>query len=65
MPAPEPQNPRFLTVQQAAEMLNVSVALVYQLVSKREIEHLRIGINRGTIRIPEEEIDRYKKGRER
>ena len=63
MPSPDPPIFRFLTFLQAAEKLKVSVALVYQLVSRREIEHLRVGIGRGTIRIPEAEIDRYKKGR--
>jgi excisionase family DNA binding protein len=48
MPSPAPPIFRFLTVPQAAEILNVSVALVYQLVSRREIEHLRVGIGRGT-----------------
>ena len=44
------RNPEFLSVQQAAEQLSVSVALVYRLVAGRAIEHVGIGVGRGTIR---------------
>jgi excisionase family DNA binding protein len=48
-----------LTVAQAAQRLHVSIAMVYRLVTDREMEHIRVGIGRGTIRIPASEIDRY------
>ena len=58
------RNPEFLSVQQAAEQLSVSVALVYRLVAGRAIEHVRIGLGRSTIRIHAEEIKRYIASRE-
>ncbi|MBM4093525.1 MAG: helix-turn-helix domain-containing protein [Planctomycetes bacterium] len=58
------QSPEFLSVQQTAEQLSVSVALVYRLVADGAIEHVRIGVGRGTIRIHAEELKRYLASRE-
>jgi excisionase family DNA binding protein len=52
------------SVKQAAQKLACSVALVYQLCSKRLLRHVRIGVGRGKIVIPEEAIAEYLKGRE-
>jgi excisionase family DNA binding protein len=50
-----------LTVKQAAARLAVSPSLVYALVAERRLEHLRIGLKRGVIRIPEEAIEEYRR----
>ncbi len=53
-----------LSVKEVAERLNVSLGTVYALVSKGTIKAFRIGIGRGTLRIPEESLDAYLKGAE-
>lgn len=55
---------RVLTVKQAALSLGVSPTLVYALVEARKIRHERYGLGRGTIRIPEDALDEYRKSRE-
>ncbi len=50
-----------LTVKQAAERLNCSPSLVYELCAKGRIRHARIGFRRGTIRIAEEAIAEFLK----
>ncbi len=50
-----------LSVKQAAERLGVSAALVYALCAKNRIRHERHGLGRGTIRIPEEALNEYRK----
>lgn len=50
-----------LTVKKAAEALGVSTGLIYAMVSARKIDHVRIGLGRGIIRIPEEAIEEYRK----
>jgi excisionase family DNA binding protein len=59
METPSPDPIRLLTVEEVAALLSVSVALVYRMVAQRELEHVRVGIGRGKILIPESEIDRY------
>jgi excisionase family DNA binding protein len=51
-----------LTVKEAAEQLRISAALVYALCAAKKIRHERHGIGRGTIRIPPEALDEYRKG---
>ena len=51
-----------LTVKQAAERLGVSQALVYALCEQKRIRHERHGLGRGTIRIPEDALEEYRKG---
>ncbi len=50
-----------LTVKQTAEILGVSTGLIYAMVSARKIDHVRVGLGRGIIRIPEEAIEEYRK----
>ncbi len=50
-----------LSVKQAAERLGVSPALVYALCAKNRIRHERHGLGRGTIRIPEDALNEYRK----
>lgn len=45
-----------LTVKNAAEILNISSALVYALCAQGSLEHERYGIGRGTIRISEQAL---------
>jgi excisionase family DNA binding protein len=49
----------FLTVRQVAERLSVSRATVYGLVSSGALVCSRIGVGRGTIRISENELERF------
>lgn len=53
--------PPQLTVRQAAERLGVSPGLVYQLCAAGKIRHERHGIGRGTIRIPDDAIEEYRR----
>jgi excisionase family DNA binding protein len=50
-----------LTVKKAAERLNVSPSLVYALIAGRKLGHIRVGLKRGVIRIPEEAIEDYRR----
>lgn len=53
-----------LTVLEAAELLRVSPATVYALVSRKMIRHERVGLSRrGKIVIPEDAIEEYRLGR--
>jgi excisionase family DNA binding protein len=49
----------FLRVKEVSERLGVSAGCVYQLVHCGELEHIRVGVGRGTIRIPEESLATY------
>lgn len=53
-----------LSVRVAAERLGVSRSLVYALVAANKIRHERHGLGRGTIRIPEDALEDYRKGAE-
>ena len=48
-----------LTVDQAAERLNVSVKTVRNLIRSGKLGHYRIGTGRGVIRISEEALDQH------
>jgi excisionase family DNA binding protein len=48
-----------LTVQQAAERLNVRPSTVYALCAGRKLPHARLGVGRGTIRIDEADLEDY------
>ena len=49
-----------LTVKQAAEILGkVSPQTVYALCERKLLGHVRIGVGRGAIRIPQSAIDSY------
>jgi excisionase family DNA binding protein len=48
-----------LTVKGAAQILNVSPALVYALCTQGAIEHERYGLGRGTIRISDQALSEY------
>jgi len=47
---------KFLTVKETAEMLNVSVSLVYSLCNRRELPCIRLG---RAIRIPSSQIQQH------
>jgi excisionase family DNA binding protein len=59
---------KLLSVREAAERLNVSRNTVYSLCETGELQHRRIGVGRGCIRIAEEDfaeyLERKKVGRE-
>ncbi|MBI3408978.1 MAG: helix-turn-helix domain-containing protein [Planctomycetes bacterium] len=42
-----------LTVKQVAQRLGISAATVYALCNRRLLSHIRIGLGRGTVRIPD------------
>jgi excisionase family DNA binding protein len=49
-----------LSVQQAAERLNVCPSTVYDLCARRKLRHVRIGgSGRGTIRIDEADLEAF------
>lgn len=50
--------PRFLTLDDVAEILNVSHAQVYALVKRREIVAIQIG-GRGQWRVEVDELERF------
>lgn len=50
-----------LTVKQAAFKLGISVSLVYELCAAKKIRHERYGLGRGTIRIPAEALEEYRR----
>jgi excisionase family DNA binding protein len=50
--------PRFLTLADVAEILNVSAAQAYALVRRGEIRAIKVG-GRGQWRIEPDEIERY------
>jgi excisionase family DNA binding protein len=50
--------PRFLTLDDVAEVLNVSHAQVYALVKRREIVAIQIG-GRGQWRVEVDELERF------
>jgi excisionase family DNA binding protein len=49
------------TVKTAAKELGISSSLVYGLCAAGKIRHERHGLGRGTIRIPREALDEYRK----
>lgn len=53
-----------LTVAEAAERMRISPSLVYELCAAGEIAHLRLGRpgKRGTIRIPEDAVEKHLRG---
>jgi excisionase family DNA binding protein len=50
------------TVKEAAAILHVSPATVYQLCSERKLVHFRVGSGRGTIRVRQEDLDAFVAG---
>jgi excisionase family DNA binding protein len=50
------------SVRRAAEALWVSEALIYALCAAGKIRHERYGLGRGTIRIPADALDDFRKG---
>ena len=53
---------KLLSVREAAQALGVSPNLVYGLCARKRIRHERHGLGRGTIRIPEDALEEYRRG---
>jgi len=53
-----------LTIKAAAERMGVSAQTVYGLCAARRLRHTRVGRGRGVIRVPEEALAEYLRGRE-
>ena len=51
------------TVRQAADALGISPSLMYDLCARKLIRHERIGLGRGTIRVPADAIQEYRRSR--
>lgn len=49
-----------LTVKRTAEILSISIGVVYALCARGLLRHERFGTGRGTIRIPEESLAEYR-----
>lgn len=54
-----PPNPPALTVQDAAEFLNVPSKSIYNLCRNGSLKHHRIGTGRGTIRIKRADLELF------
>ena len=52
-----------MTVKAAAKFLNVSANTIYGLCAAKRIRHVRVGVGRGRLLIPEAAIEEYLKGR--
>ena len=52
-------NQTLLTVQEVAQRLRCSRALVYLLCEKGKLSHHRLGLGRGTIRISESDLEAF------
>jgi excisionase family DNA binding protein len=50
-----------MSVKQAAERLGVSPSLIYSLCAARKLRHFRVGVGRGTIRIPDDALEEVMK----
>ena len=50
---------QMLSVDQAAERLNVSIKTIRNLIGSGKLGHYRIGAGRGVIRISEEALDKH------
>lgn len=50
---------RVLSVRQAAEQLGVAETTVYGLCRQNLLRHFRVGMGRGTIRVREEDLDKF------
>ncbi len=48
-----------LTVKEAGERLHASASLVYALCARGLLDHHRVGLSRGTIRISEHALEAY------
>ena len=48
-----------LSVKQVAQRLNVSLGTVYGLVNSGRLRAFRIGVGRGTLRVPEESLQAF------
>ena len=54
------ESAKLLSVNEVAERLGVSSAIVYGLCAQRRLRHERHGLGRGTIRIPEDALENYR-----
>lgn len=52
---------KLLSVREAAEVLTLSEATVRGLCARKRLRHERHGLGRGTIRIPEDAIEEYRR----
>jgi excisionase family DNA binding protein len=59
MPTPGSHPPVLLTAKQAAEYLSLSAGTVYELCRAKKIRHHRMGVDGGTIRIPQDACEEY------
>lgn len=58
MPSPTPPGPRFLTLPQAAEELNVSLSQIYSLVRSGDLVGIQIG-GRNQWRVERYKLEEY------
>lgn len=49
-------------VREVAVALGVSVQTVYLLCAKKRLRHIRVGVGRGTIRVPADALQEYING---
>ncbi len=50
---------RLLTAKEAADRLRCSLSTAYALCQSGRLRHHRVGLRRGSVRIPEDAIEEY------
>lgn len=50
---------KYLSVREYAEEFGISPATVYAMCAQKKLAHVRLGVGRGTIRIPTDQADDY------
>lgn len=58
METPHPST-RMFRVKEVATRLNVHVSTVYRLIESGQLNSVRVGMGKGTVRVPEESLDSY------
>src|SRR5262245_37271272 len=48
-----------LAIKEAAQRLGVCPSTIYELCAHRNLTHVRVGVGRGTIRVPEQALQDY------
>jgi excisionase family DNA binding protein len=53
---------RRYSAAEAAQELGISAGTIYALCASKKLRHERHGLGRGTIRIPEDALEEYRRG---
>ena len=50
---------KWFSVKEVADILGLAATTIYSLCEQRKIEHLRVGVGRGAIRISHDALDAF------